>query len=257
MGSWLARYLERRGHLVGILDRRGGASGGPRWPTIEAAARDADVVVFATPIDATAPLLAKALSTGSDALIFDVLSLKAPIVSRLLHAARSGAQVTSVHPMFGPATSTLRGQNLLVLSCGNPSADRAVERLFAGSGLTITRLPIARHDRLIAETLGLAQAFDLLFLMTLGSGEATPRELAYAAGTTFRRHVAGARVVGNQAAALTFALQARNRFTPASLRRIRQNVDQLAGLLRDEDVRSLRRAIDRGLRRVAETRAAG
>ncbi len=254
MGRWLARFFERRGHSVKILDPRRDSSGRARVPTIEIGARSAEVVVFATPIAETAPLLAKLVATGTDALVFDVLSLKSPILPAVRRAAAAGLKITSVHPMFGPTVRRLRGRNLLVLSCGNPSADRAVGRLFRGSGLTISRSAIEGHDRLIAETLGLPQVLDLLFLLVLGSGRTAPPHLARAAGTSFRRHAASARALLRQSAALTLQLQVGNPYTHASLRRIRANVDRLARLLRAEDLDALEVAIDRGSDRLRAVR---
>ena len=255
MGGWLARYFEARGHGVRILDHRRGAAGRPRIPSIEVAAREADAIVFATPIDETAPVLARLLATGTDALIFDVLSLKSPILPLVHRAAGDGAKIASVHPMFGPSARQLSGRNLLLLSCGNRTADAAVGRLFAGSGLRVSRLPIDQHDRLIADALGLPQALDLLLLLALGTGRTSRRDLARAAGTSLRRHRAAAANLKRQSLALTVALQARNPYGRATLRRIRASVDRLERLLRDGDLGAIQVAIDRGLDRLGAVRA--
>jgi chorismate mutase / prephenate dehydrogenase len=254
MGRWLARYFERRGAEVGIVDPRVGPSGRHRLESVEVAARWAGVIVFATPIGATRELLRIALASGTNVLIFDVLSVKSPILSLVRRAARSGANVTSIHPLFGPSTRSLVGRNLLVLSCGNPNADRRVRSLFSGTGLVVSQFPIHRHDRLMAETLGLAQVLDLLFLRTVASGGRSRGELARSTGTSFRRHAALARILWAQRPELTVGLQALNPSTPALLHRLRQELEDLSRLLGENDVRTVAESIERGFDRLRTVR---
>jgi chorismate mutase/prephenate dehydrogenase len=152
MGVWLGDFLEDNGHRVAVVDPRGAPAGRRSLPDIETAVREAEVVVFATPIRETAPLLRKAVTLPSDSLILDLLSVKAPIVPILKEAARMGRRVSSLHPLFGPSARTLSGRNLLVVSCGVEEADRAARSFFASSALTITDVALDRHDRLIAES---------------------------------------------------------------------------------------------------------
>ena len=101
MGGWFVRFLESQGFVVQIAD--------PSAPQGHADWRDAgssfDVNVVAAPLDVTARILEQMADSPPEGLILDIGSLKTPLRRGLMRLADSGAQVTSIHPMFGPATS--------------------------------------------------------------------------------------------------------------------------------------------------------
>lgn len=246
MGRWLVRFFEDSGHSVSVVDSRAISSGPRTHPDVEAAVASSSVVAFATPIRATAPLLERAIDAAAAPLIFDVLSVKAPIVPALRRGVARGKRVTSVHPMFGPSARTLSGRNLLIVSCGNPEADRAARGLFAGSAVSMTEVPLDRHDLLIAESLGLAHAVNLLFLLALAADPASPHELAQAASTTFHRQSALARSVADEGAPLYLDIQAANPHTRAVYRELRRSLGRLVDIVEREDLPSFARALRDG-----------
>ena len=235
MGRWLAGFLEAEGHRVSVVDPRPGPSGRPRLPDVEAAASRSKVVIFATPMGATLPLLRRAIEEGSDPLIFDILSVKAPIARDLARAARSGLRVTSVHPLFGPSARTLSGRNLLIVRCGNPDADAEARRLFAGSALSIAEIPLAAHDRWMAASLGLSHAVNLLFLGALVADPLSARDLARVASTTFHRQSSLARAVAREGADLYLDIQAENPHSALLYRELRASLDRLERIVRRRD----------------------
>ena len=246
MGSWLAGFFEDAGHRVGVVDPRAARLGRPRLGSVESAAARAEVLVFATPIRSTAPLLRRAVATGTDALLFDVLSVKAPILRTLKDAAAAGRQVTSVHPMFGPSARTLSGRNLLIVSCGVPEADRAARALFSGSALAIGEVPLDRHDLLIAESLGLAHAVNLLFLAALSADPVTPHELAQAASTTFQRQSTLASAVAREGPELYLDIQALNPHTGGLYRDLERALGRLREMVDRRDLAGFSSLLERG-----------
>jgi len=253
MGGWLAGFFEDAGHRVAVVDPRPPGGGRPTFPDVETAAAKVDVLVFATPIRSTAPLLRRALATDSRALILDILSVKAPILGLLRSAAAAGRRVTSVHPMFGPSARTLSGRNLLLVSCGVPEADRDARALFQGSALSIAEVPLDRHDQLIAESLGLAHAVNLLFLAALAADPATPDDLAHAASTTFHRQSSLARAVAEEGPELYLDIQAMNPHSWGLYQELHAALDRLEGMVERRDlpgfselVRSGRAKLDPG-----------
>ena len=246
MGRWLAEFFEDGGHRVSIVDPSAGADGRRTYPDVATAAASAQVVVFATPIRRTAPLLRQALTVRTNPLIFDVLSVKAPIAPVLKAAAREGRNVTSVHPMFGPSARTLSGRNLLVVSCGVPEADRAVRALFGGSALAVAELSLDRHDLLIAESLGLAHAVNLLFLASLASDPASPHELARSASTTFHRQSSLARTVAEEGAELYLDIQSSNPHSWGMYQELRQALERLSGIVERGDLAAFQELLREG-----------
>ena len=250
MGRWLAAYFEDLGRRVVVVDPRAGSTGRPSYPDVETAVARSDVVLFATPIRGTAPLLRRALAVPSRALIGDVLSVKAPIEELLRRAVADGRRVTSLHPMFGPSARTLSGRNLLIVSCGCPEADREARALFAGSALSIAEVPLDRHDRLIAESLGLAHAVNLLFLAALAADPASPHDLAQAASTTFHRQSSLARTVADEGAELYLDIQSLNPHSRGMYRELRGALDRLSGIVERGDLPSFAALLDSGTRKL-------
>ena len=246
MGGWLGDFLEDGGHRVAVVDPRGAPTGRLSLPDVETAMREAEVVVFATPIRQTAPLLKKALAVRSEALILDVLSVKAPIAPILQAAAENGRRVSSLHPMFGPSARTLSGRNLLVVSCGVAEADDAARSLFSASALTITDIPLGRHDRLIAESLGLSHAVNLLFLATLASDPLSPHDLARAASTTFHGQAALAGSLAREGPELYLDIQALNPHTWSTFDELGEALTQLKRSIERHDVQAFRSLLDAG-----------
>ena len=118
-------------------------------------------------------------------MVFDVGSLKSPLREGL-HALRdAGAQVCSVHPMFGPDTALLSGRHVIFVDLGAPAATAAARALFEPTMATLVEMDLESHDRLIAYVLGLSHALNIAFFTALAdSGEAAPR-LANLSSTTF------------------------------------------------------------------------
>ena len=246
MGHWLDEFLTDAGHQVRLLDPRAPTDSPRTLSSLEAAMDGSDMVAFATPIRATASLLERALRRRSDAIIFDVLSVKAPILPLLESARGQGRRVTSLHPMFGPSARTLSGRNLLLLSCGVPEADRKVRALFARSALTVTEAPIDRHDRLIAESLGLAHAVNLLFLSALATDPLTPHELARAASTTFHRQSSLAAAVAREGPELYLDIQSLNPHSQQVYAELRAALERLAAIVERKQLAEFRDLLDAG-----------
>ncbi|EQD72046.1 bifunctional chorismate mutase/prephenate dehydrogenase, partial [mine drainage metagenome] len=154
MGRWMVEFFRAGGHRVAVRDPR--APPGIRAEfrsvgDIGEAARTADVIVVATPMRVAPAVYRDLWETRTRATIFDILSIKAPLLRAIRHGRAAGFHVTSVHPLFGPATRTLSGRNLLILDCGDPRANRVAEELFRASSLSVRRLPIEGHDPLMAD----------------------------------------------------------------------------------------------------------
>jgi chorismate mutase / prephenate dehydrogenase len=236
MGRWLDGFLTDAGHRVRIVDPRADSASPRTLSSVEAAMQQCEIVAFATPIRTTASLMERALACRSEAIVFDVLSVKAPIVPAIQAARREGRAITSAHPMFGPSARTLSGRNLLVVSCGSKKADGAVRGLFAHSALTLSEVPLERHDRLIAESLGLAHAVNLLFLSALATDPLRPAELAAAASTTFHRQSSLAAAVAQEGPELYLDIQSLNPHSRNVYRELRTAMDRLEEIVERQEV---------------------
>lgn len=183
MGDWTSRFLSASGHEITIVDPASG-----NGLTIDDC-RDADAVIVSVPIHATEGILKK-LDTvcRKDALIFDLTSLKSPMIETLRDMA-SRRRVCSIHPMFGPSAKSISGRNLIVCDCGNPEAADTVAGLFGGRGGNIRVMPVEKHDEYMSYVLGLSHAVNIAFFTVLDRSGITFRDMQTVASTTFMKNL--------------------------------------------------------------------
>ena len=183
MGAWFGNFLSACGHRITVIDP---ASGNGR--TL-ADCRDSDAVIVSVPIHATAGILRELDSIcREDALIFDLTSLKSPVIDTLKDMA-SRRRVCSVHPMFGPSAKTLDDRNIIICDCGCREAAEEVRRMFDGFGANLRMIDVEKHDVFMSYVLGLSHAVNIAFFTALDRSGIPFEELESVASTTFRKNV--------------------------------------------------------------------
>lgn len=228
MGRLFARFFRRRGFSVRIADPAGAPRGFARG-TLDEAAR-ADVVVVAAALDAMPAALEAVLARSPRGLVFDIASLKTPLLPLFARARRDGVAIASTHPMFGP-DARLAGRDFLVCDAGDAAAARRVARLFAGEGLKIRTMPAAEHDRWVGRTMGLAHLVALVSAFALAELGVSVEDVDGRATTSFRHLLALVGPILEQDAALTRAIQAANPEAPLVLARLAEEVEAVRKLL--------------------------
>lgn len=228
MGVWLCNYFASHGHRVTIYDVSGSSVDGFRSVTnLKAAARSADVVVLSTPIGVTAATLDTVLSADPQGLIFDICSLKSPLVESLHSAVKRGYRVASVHPLFAPDTVLLTGRILLVCDCGHAKAATEARSMFEDTALRLVNISLDRHDRYMAYVLGLSHAINIAFARTLVDSGLAAYDLDRVASTTFSKQSRTTREVAMENPLLYYEIQHYNVHTPEVLDNLRAAVEAL------------------------------
>ena len=127
--------------------------------TLEAAARDAQLIVLAGPLNATLATLA---DLDTDAIVTDVAGAKVPVIA----AAPTGMRFVAGHPMAGrehagPAAATsalFRGAAWIVCPDGAAPDDvEAVTGIVESVGAIPVSMSAAEHDRVVATVSHLPQ----------------------------------------------------------------------------------------------------
>lgn len=181
MGAWMSDLMTENGSSVVIIDPA--VNNGK---TIEDCS-DCDVVIVSVPIHLTESIL-KELDgiCRKDALIFDLTSLKTPVVSTLKDLA-SKRKVCSIHPMFGPSAKSMFNRNLIVCDCGNKTAVDETVSMFGDLGGNIRVMDISEHDGYMSYVLGLTHAVNIALFTVLGNSGYTFGDLKTVASTTFNK----------------------------------------------------------------------
>lgn len=227
MGRWLSAFFAGRGHAVTVtvLNPKDAA-----YPvtSIAEACRTSKVIVVSTPVTDAPDVLEEIFALGTDALVFDILSVKTPVSGTLKRMADARMQVCSVHPMFGPSAGSVAGRNVVVADCGSaPAADAAAE-LFAGG--TMCRMTIDEHDPAAAYVLGMAHAVNLGFSEALVRSGFSSGVLNSCASTTFRKQIAVSREVSEENAAPYYAIQRQNPYNDTAVKNLADAVVELGTL---------------------------
>jgi len=112
------------------------------------------------------------------ALIFDITSLKAPVVEVLRQMGHAGLRITSVHPMFGPSLWPLSSGNITFSDCGNSVAVLEAKELFRASGASFVDLSLDHHDEFMEFLLGLSHLCLLTFARCVARSPSIWRDYA-------------------------------------------------------------------------------
>jgi len=255
MGGWFAEFLASQGFNVVIADPAGSLPGFESLTDWESDALDFDLIVLATPLSATTPLLMTLAKRAPRALIFDLGSLKTPVRAGLDALVKAGCRVTSLHPMFGPDTELLSGRHVIFIDLGNAAALQEAQDLFAPTMAERVVMGLDEHDRLIAYVLGLSHALNIAFFTALAeSGEAALR-LAKLSSTTFDSQLDVAARVAAESPELYFEIQSLNDYGGESLQALKQAVERLVTAVTTKNAAEFTALMTRG-RAYLDVRAA-
>ncbi len=233
MGRWFADFLDSQGFDITIADPANSIAEFACVPDWREAGNDFAITVVAAPLQPSAEILEAMADSGHQGLIFDVGSLKTPLIPALKKLAAAGAQVTSVHPMFGPDAELLSDKHVLFLDAGVPAATHAARELFSSTMAQQTEMSLQEHDRLIAYVLGLSHALNIAFFSVLAaSGESVPR-LADLSSTTFDAQLEVATRVASEHPQLYFEIQNLNEFGMEPLEALANAIAEISQSVRD------------------------
>jgi chorismate mutase/prephenate dehydrogenase len=227
MGEWFCRFLSNRGASVTVWDPRGRLEGYPNERSPGNHVRDSDIVVIASPLGVSQKDLDAVLACRPRGLVFDVCSVKSHISKSLRGAAKDGATITSIHPMFGPGVPSPRGLNVLVCDCGCTRANDQAERIFASAGANVTVLGLKDHDELMAYVLGLPHLCTLLFSNAASKSGHSFKELRQVQGPSFERLSKGARELAGESKRVYHDIQALNPNTEKMIASLERTVNAL------------------------------
>jgi len=186
MGLWFSKYFAANGFEVTGYDEEN------KFPTksiIKASSLvggvlKADYVMLCTPTRRTPEiirLIAKEMKRGT--YLIEISSQKSKTVSSLSKMP-SKINPISIHPMFGPGTKKIKGQNIISIPIKDAKNELAVTKsLFPGANFVT--INAAEHDKKIAMILGLTHLVNLVFANIISKDEKVSLTEKMS-GTTFK-----------------------------------------------------------------------
>jgi prephenate dehydrogenase len=186
MGQWFVKYFSDIGFDVTGYDTENKILGKGiiQSDSLVGGILKADYVVLCTPTRRTPEiirLIAKEMKRGT--YLIEISSEKSKVVSSLL---KMPAKINPIciHPMFGPGTKSIKGQNIISIPIKDAKKELAVAKeLFEGANfITIDAI---EHDKKIAVILGLTHLINLVFANIVSKDEKMSLTEKMS-GTTFR-----------------------------------------------------------------------
>jgi chorismate mutase / prephenate dehydrogenase len=210
MGRWFCEFLTTQGWAVSVADPAGALPGLPWHADWRLPACEAELVIVAAPLVATAGILAELAGLRPKGLVVEIGSIKAPVVAALTGLRDAGIAVASIHPMFGPDVRLLAGRHVILVDIGAPQAQAAARELFEPTSAELAEMTLEEHDRLVAWVLGLSHATNIAFFTALERSGRSVSELAAFASTTFGAQLRVATRVARENPDLYFEIQSTN-----------------------------------------------
>lgn len=249
MGTWLCNFLASHGHRVSVADLAGRRPEGFRCVgRTRAAVKNADVVVLSTPVGATRRMLETVLDAEPPGLVFDICSLKSPLVDMLRSGVQRGYRVASLHPLFGPDTVLLSRRIMLVCDCGDSQAAAEARALFEDTALRLVNVPLDRHDHYAVYVLGLSHAVNIAFTQVLVQSGLSAHDLDGVASTTFSKQSRTTREVAMENPLLYYEIQHHNVHTREMFDSLRATVDNIKLAALDNDPSAFKELMDENRR---------
>jgi len=246
MGRWLAGFLDNQGFSVAVADPSPAPEDQDWYADWTEAPLDVELIAIAAPIRISAGIIDGLADRGTDALVFDIGSIKTPLIKPLRRAAAAGLNICSVHPMFGPDTRLLSGRHVLLMDVGCAQAVGDAAALFTDTMAEVMAVELEQHDRLIALVLGLSHAVNIAFFTALAGSGIKAEQLAGISSTTFSRQLAITRDVAAENPDLYFEIQRLNQHGNLARDALLSAVTHLDQLVTSDNVEGFRSLMDTG-----------
>jgi len=178
--------------------------------------------------------------------VVDIASIKTPLIEPIRTLQGAGGGVASIHPMFGPSAALLRDADVVICDTGDSEATSTVEKLFEPTSARLVRLPLADHDRIMADLLSLAHAATMAFALALPQTEHPVRR------TTCRALESLAAALVRESPQVYYEIQAGNPHSMEALERLRLALNRIAAAVKGHDPKGFQRLFEEGQRRTPE-----
>jgi prephenate dehydrogenase len=186
MGQWFAKYFLANDFEVTGYDSENKIQGKGiiQSDSLVGGILKADYVVLCTPTRRTPEiirLIAKEMKRGT--YLIEISSEKSKVVSSLSKMPDKINPIC-IHPMFGPGTKVIKGQNIISVPIKDAKKELTVAKaLFDGANFVT--IDAAEHDKKIAVILGLTHLMNLVFANIISKDEKM-NLTEKMSGTTFR-----------------------------------------------------------------------
>lgn len=206
MGRLFSELLHNHGYDVTVIRSSGAVM---LYPSGEKTVipEDAAFSIVSVPMKNTPTIIGKAAGQLPGKRIYEICSMKRHLKEAIAFAGKSGSEVVSLHPMFGPGIRTFRDKP--VVFCGKPDGfiEDPLWKAFEIEGARLLTVPMDSHDRLMSYILQFTHAVNIIYFTVLCNSGIDIELLELAASPICERQMINARTVSMQDPRLYFEIQ--------------------------------------------------
>ncbi|MDP3285072.1 MAG: prephenate dehydrogenase/arogenate dehydrogenase family protein [Desulfobacterales bacterium] len=159
MGQWFRKFFSDAGHTVLISGRK-------TELTSADIAKKCEVIILSLPIDVAIAVSGEIGPLLNDSqLLMDLCSLKEKMLKSMLGS--TSADVIGTHPLFGPFTDSIKGQNVILCQGRGERRLKWLENEYISKGASVTVMDPSVHDRHMAVVQGLTHFLTICMGRTL------------------------------------------------------------------------------------------
>ncbi len=225
MGQWFSNFFEREGHCVYKYDVNSSLQN-DEWVDFKTGMEKSSFVLLATPIEKTGAIIEEIADSGYSGIVFDIASIKSPLLISFKKAIEKGLLITSTHPLFGPDAEFYSDKIFCVCDLGNRKANDRVKELFDDSS-NVVGIPVYEHDKLISYILNLSHLVNINFVNTLRKSGFSYIELTRFGSTTFFSQIETSKSVINEDPDLYFSIQRYNENETNVLKKLKESLEEI------------------------------
>ena len=159
MGRWFRDFFSGAGHKVLVSGRK-------TEITYTDIIKECDAVILSVPLDAAIEIsgqIGPLMREGQ--LLMDLCSLKEAVVKNMFDNTQ--ADVIGTHPLFGPFTESIKGQNVIFCKGRGEYWLKWLEDEYTSKGAVVSLMDSALHDRHMAIVQGLTHFLSICLGRTL------------------------------------------------------------------------------------------
>lgn len=246
MGAFFVSYFRAKGHRVVGSDvvPPKARTGVKLASSNSAAAKGADAVLIATPIDGTVETAIEVLpQLKRGAVLIEISSVKTKTFPALKRASEGkGFTLLSVHPLFGPSLHSTMGMKIAVIEDGTHRSARIAKRLFPDASLF--PVDLKTHERLMAVLLTLTHITGMAYGAAV-AGNVRLEEFRKLATPSASLQMTLTQSVLSQDPSLYSYMAFENRFVRKAVESLVSELESIRRMLDDGDRRGFEREFAR------------
>ncbi|MHA2060122.1 MAG: prephenate dehydrogenase/arogenate dehydrogenase family protein [Candidatus Ranarchaeia archaeon] len=238
MGLFFQTLLEKQGYELTICDQAKQPTKHTYEIDLLQSIQGSNLILLATPILTTIEVLEALipeLSKNSvQPLVFDIASVKTPLLPVFERIQEANLRYVSTHPMFGPDAPPSKWRALLC-PISSEEAFLEIKKIFLQGEIKTRKVSVQNHDQYMNSFLSVPHLVNHIFARELVDLDLDKTIIEKIGGTTFQAQIEIAAAVAYEDPDLYYEILVNNPHTQTTLDNLLNIITELKNLLKQQD----------------------